>query len=228
MPAILAAEDRVTLTVELPSGPVEVSAAYERPHDPWATVVVAHGAGTTYNHPMLAGFTRALGAAGVAAMRFNFAYSEAGRRMPGPASHAMAAWSAVMTWAGTHADGTHVWAAGRSYGGRMASMAAADGVIDPAGLVYLGYPLHPPGRPDLPRTAHLPSVAAPQLFISGDADPFVDPHEPFEAAVASCQNATLRWVEGGHSFEIKGRKRPADAIGADLAPLVLEFIRARR
>src|SRR3546814_1031739 len=84
----------------------------------------------------------------------------------------------------------------------MSSMAAAEGAISPAGLVYLGYPLHPPGRPDKVRTTHLPDVSAPQLFVSGTRDAFVDPRAQLEEAVASCQEARLVWIEGaGHSFE---------------------------
>ena len=92
--------------------------------------------------------------------------------------------------------------------------------ISPAGLVYLGYPLHPPGDPAKARVAHLPDVAQPQLFVEGTNDPFVDPHSQLDEAIASCQDATLHWIDGGgHSFEVKGRKLPADEIGADLAPL---------
>jgi predicted alpha/beta-hydrolase family hydrolase len=105
-------------------------------------------------------------------------------------------------------------------------MAAAEGVIAPAGLVYLGYPLHPPGSPEKSRTAHLPDVPQPQLFVEGTNDPFIDPHEQLLEAVASCRDARIAWVEGGgHSFEVKGRKRPADEVAADLAPLVVAWMR---
>lgn len=215
-------------TVALPSGPVGVSAAYERPDTPWATIVIAHGAGAGYRHPFLLGFARAMRAQGVATVRFNFPYVEAGRRMPGPAAHAALAWTAAMAFAHERADTGPVWASGKSYGGRMASMAAAEGAITPAGLVYLGYPLHPPGDPSKARVAHLPSVAPPQLFVEGTNDPFIDPHSQLEHAVATCQDATIAWIDGGgHSFEVKGRKRPADEVGADLAPLVASFLRAR-
>ena len=148
--------------------------------------------------------------------------------MPGPAAHAVATWSAVEAFAGGLAGAVPFFAAGKSYGGRMASMAAAEGAIHPAGLVYLGYPLHPPGDPAKARVAHLPDVAAPQLFVEGTNDPFVDPHAQLDEAVASCQDARIHWIEGGgHSFEVKGRKRPADEIGAGLAPLVADWIRSR-
>lgn len=218
----------VPLRVDLPAGPVEVSVDHEPADRPWATLVIAHGAGAGFRHPFLVGFARGMRAEGVSTVRFNFAYVEAGRRMPGPAAHATAAWRSVMSFAGEHADTGPVWAAGKSYGGRMASLAAAEGLIAPAGLVYLGYPLHPPGDPSAPRLTHLPAVTAPQLFVEGTNDPFIVPHDQFEGAVASCRDATIAWIDGGgHSFEVKGRRRGADEIGAALAPLVARFMRGR-
>ena len=214
--------------VELPSARVEVSAALGRPADAWALLGIAHGAGAGMRHPFLTGLVHALHGSGVATLRFTFPYLEAGRRMPGPASHAVATWAAVELAASEHAPGLPFWASGKSYGGRMASMAAAEGRISPRGLIYLGYPLHPPGDPAKARVTHLPDVAAPQLFVEGTNDPFIQPLEQLEEAVASCQDAEILWIEGGgHSFEIKGRKRTADEIGAGLAPAVAEWMRRR-
>ncbi len=215
-------------TVELPAGALDVSATLAVPEAAWAMLVVAHGAGAGSRHPFLRGFTDAMNDAGVATMRFNFPYVEAGRRMPGPAPHAISTWRAAMAFAGSRAEGIPVWASGKSYGGRMASMAAAEGAIEPAGLIYLGYPLHPPGDPTKPRVAHLPDVTPPQLFVEGTNDPFVAPHSQLVDAVASCQDAEIAWIDGGgHSFEVKGRKRAAEEIGASLAPLVAEWMRAQ-
>ncbi|MFD4957050.1 alpha/beta family hydrolase [Microbacterium sp. NPDC058389] len=215
-----------TIAVELPSGAVAVSAEYESPPEPWAFAAVAHGAGAGYRHPFLLGFAGGLAREGIATVRFNFPYVEQGRRMPGPAAHAVATWAAVEADVRGHADGLPVFAMGKSYGGRMASMAAAEGAIAPAGLVYLGYPLHPPGRPDRPRVDHLPDVPQPQLFVEGTNDPFIDPHEQLVAAVASCRAAEISWIEGGgHSFEVKGRKRAAADIGAELAAGVAAWMR---
>ncbi len=219
--------DPARIAVSLPSGAVEVSADFVAPEAPWAFAAVAHGAGAGYRHPFLLGFAQALAREGVATLRFNFPYADAGRRMPGPAAHAVATWAAVHADLVARAGTAPAFAMGKSYGGRMASMAAAEGAMDPAALVYLGYPLHPPGRPDKPRTAHLPDVPQPQLFVEGTNDPFVDPHEQLEAAVASCRTAEIAWIDGGgHSFEVKGRKRAAAEIGADLAPLVAGWLRA--
>ncbi|WP_235566978.1 alpha/beta family hydrolase [Microbacterium sp. Root180] len=221
-------ESDLRIPVQLPAGEVEISAAYALPEGAWALVAVAHGAGAGMRHPFLSGFVGALHADGVATLRFNFPYLEAGRRMPGPAAHAIATWSAVAATADAQAPGLPFWAAGKSYGGRMASMAAAESAISPAGLVYLGYPLHPPGSPDKARTAHLPDIAQAQLFVEGSKDPFIDPLDQFERAVASCRDAETVWIDGGgHSFEVKGHKRSADDIGAGIAPLVVEWMRRR-
>ncbi|MBO0979343.1 alpha/beta family hydrolase [Microbacterium sp. SD291] len=212
------------LRVELPAGPTTVSADWTAGGN-GVTVIVAHGAGTGKDHPFLTGFTAGLEVLGFSTLRFNLPYVEQGRRMPGPATHAVATWNAAVAYARTADPAAAVWATGKSYGGRMASMAVAEGlVVD--GLAYLGYPLHPPGRPEKPRAEHLPAIAAPQLFVEGTNDPFIQPLAQFEEVVATCQDARVVWVEGGgHTFEVKGQKRPASEIGASLAPFVAESAR---
>ncbi|WP_417554246.1 alpha/beta family hydrolase [Microbacterium sp.] len=212
------------IEVPLPAGAVSVTTAWSRPSGGSAGVVaIAHGAGAAMDHPFLVGFANAMANAGFAAVRFNFPYSEAGRRMPGPAAHAMLTWRAVIAALRAVEPGMPVFACGKSYGGRMASMAVAEG-LEVDGLAYLGYPLHPPGKPEKPRVDHLPAVRPPQLFVEGTVDPFVQPLSQLEQAVASCQDARIAWFEGGgHSFEVKGRKRPADEVGASVAPVVAEF-----
>ena len=215
--------------VDLPAGAVHVTAELASPERCWAAIAIAPGAGAGLGHPFLVGFAAALRAEGVATMRFNFPYLEAGRRMPGPAAHAVATWTAALAFLSSRVGMVPVWAAGKSYGGRMASMAAAEGVLAPAGLVYLGYPLHPPGDPAKARVAHLPDVRQPQLFVEGTNDPFIQPIAQLEQAVRTCEDADIAWIDGGgHSFEIAGRKRPADEVGAGLAPVVAEWMRGRR
>lgn len=215
----------MAVEVPLPAGSVTVSTAWEEPDgESRGVVAIAHGAGAGMDHPFLLGFAGALRAEGFTTVRFNFPYVEAGRRMPGPAAHAVLTWRAVVTSIRSERPDAAIWACGKSYGGRVASMAVADG-LDVNGLVYLGYPLHPPGKPEKPRVERLPAVRAPQLFVEGTNDPFVQPLAQLEEAVASCPDARIAWIDGGgHSFEVKGAKRPADVIGAELAPLVVAFI----
>lgn len=221
--------EALRIPVDLPTGTVHVSATHEEAEGASATLLLAHGAGSGSDHPWLVGFARGMRGLGVSTVRFNFPYVEAGRRMPGPAAHAVATWRQVAEYFAARSGEDPVWAAGKSYGGRMASMAAAEGAIHPAGLIYLGYPLHPPGKPEKPRAEHLPAITQPQLFVEGTRDPFIHPHTQLIEAVESCQAAEIAWIDGGgHSFEVAGRKRPADVVGEELAPLVAEWMRTGR
>ena len=139
-----------------------VSGVYARPARPAATLVIAHGAGSGMEHPFLRGFSAALNEHGVATLRFNFPYREAGKKFPDRPPAAVAAWRAAMDAAGARAEGEPLWAGGKSFGGRMASMAVAEG-MPVAGLVFLGYPLHPPGRPEKLRDEHLYGTPSPPV-----------------------------------------------------------------
>ncbi|WP_457962322.1 dienelactone hydrolase family protein [Arthrobacter sp. D1-29] len=212
-------------SLTIPTGETEVSGVYARPDNPFATLVVAHGAGAGMEHPFLRGFTRALNDDGVATLRFNFPYREAGRKFPDRPPAAIAAWRAALDAARSRSDGEPVWAAGKSFGGRMASMAVAEG-MDTKGLVYLGYPLHPPGKPEKLRDEHLYGLELPMLFLQGTRDTFATPELLEGVAARIGPGATLEWVEGGdHSFAVAGAKRSAEEIGASLAERVAEFIR---
>lgn len=222
-----APESPVTISV----GDVQVSGVYARPDNPFATLVLAHGAGAGMEHPFMVGFTNALNHDGVATLRFNFPYREAGRKFPDRPPLAIATWRAAMEEArgraAEHSDPGPVWAAGKSFGGRMASMAVADG-MPAAGLVYLGYPLHPPGKPEKLRDEHLYGLTVPMLFMQGTRDTFATP-ELLEGVVARIgPSATLHWYDGGdHSFAVAGQKRPADAIGASVAAPVAAYLRSQ-
>ena len=209
----------------IPVGEGSISAVHTAPTEPEVLIVVAHGAGTGMDHPFLTGFTGALNDGGAATLRFNFPYREAGRKFPDRAPLAVAAWKSVMAAAEARAEGRPVWACGKSYGGRMASMAAAEG-MPAAGLAYLGYPLHPPGKPDKLRDGHLYGLTLPMLFLQGTRDTFALPGELEPVAGRIGPTARVLRIEGAnHSFEVRGRKRPPEQIGAELAAPVLDFIR---
>ncbi|WP_284978415.1 alpha/beta family hydrolase [Arthrobacter sp. fls2-241-R2A-200] len=212
-------------SLKIAVGERAVSAIHLRPEQPFATLVLAHGAGAGMDHPFLDGFSQAVAGLGVATVRFNFPYREAGRRFPDRPPVAVAAWRAVMEHVAAIVPDQPLWAGGKSFGGRMASMAVAEG-MNAKGLVYLGYPLHPPGKPEKLRDEHLYGLTAPMLFLQGTRDTFATT-ELLERVVAAIgPTAALQWVEGGdHSFAIKGVKRTAAEAGASLAPAVAAFLR---
>ena len=182
-------------------------------------LVLAHGAGAPQTHPFMAAFASGLAERGVDVVTFNFPYMERKRRIPDPPRRLEAAYRAVLRAARERPehDGRlppRLMIGGKSMGGRIASQVIAEDVRagrDPgvAGLVFLGYPLHPPGRPDKPRAAHLPTIAAPMLFVQGSRDAFGRPDE-LRPVLADCADAELVVVEGGdHSFRVRGRDAPS-------------------
>lgn len=217
-------EERFSLAV----GRGEISAAFVTPGAGSPILVIAHGAGAGMDHPFLVGFARAAVDLGVAAMRFNFPYAEAGRRSPDAPAVAVGTWRAVLEAATTRAEGAPVAAGGKSYGGRMASVAVAEGA-PAAGLVFLGYPLHPPGRPERIRDQHLYGIRVPMLFIQGSRDPFASPDLLERVMDKLGKLATLHPVEGGdHSFKVRGVKAEPREIGASLAPVAADFVKRLR
>jgi predicted alpha/beta-hydrolase family hydrolase len=189
--------------------------------------VLAHGAGAGLDHPFMVGAAEGLVQGGVSAMRFNFPYIEEGRRSPDRPPVLMQAWRAALEEAQTRSGG-RVAAGGKSLGGRMASMVAAeDGEKFAAGaLVFFGYPLHAPGRSDQPRDAHLPDVTVPMLFIQGTDDSLAN-FELIESLVARLGPlARLHAVRrGDHSFRVRGARRPDLETGRELGGIAAAFIR---
>ena len=201
-------------TVTLPSGDAVSAMAYPAAGAPPAgtTMILAHGAGAPQTHPFMTAFARLLSARGVEVVTFNFLYMERGRRVPDPKARLETCYRAVIAAARTRAgDGARrMVIGGKSMGGRIATQVAAAGGADGGdigvdGLVLLGYPLHPPGRPDKPRTAHLPSVTAPMLFVQGERDAFGTPDE-LRPVLATCADAELVTVDGAdHSLKMRGK-----------------------
>lgn len=176
------------------------------------------------DHPFMVGVSDALNALGYATVRFNFPYIDQGRRFPDRAPKATAVWSAVMSAARERVGEEPVWACGKSFGGRMASMAVAEG-MPATGLIFLGYPLHAPGKPEKLRDAHLYDIEVPMLFLQGSNDAFAQ-RDLLDGVVERVGgNATLQYVEGAdHSFAIKGTKRSQHDVGASLAPAISAFV----
>src|SRR6266545_5134502 len=208
---------------EIDTGSVPVSAAWIAPGGAVATLVVAHGAGAGMDHPFMAGFARAIAKHGIATLRFNFPYVERGRS-PDPEAVLRATWLAAFEDARSRSDGRPVLAGGKSLGGRIASMAVADG-MPAAGLVFLGYPFHPPGKPERVRDEHLYRITVPMLFIQGTADPFAKPEIVRKVLRRLGRAAEHVPIEGGdHSFNVTGQKRDAREVGETLAGLAAPFV----
>lgn len=180
-------------------------------------VLLFPGAGTPASHPSLVAIDEAL--APLPVTRADFPYRREGRRAPDRAPKLVAC---VVEEAGLLAERTGVDPArialgGRSMGGRMCSLAVADG-LPAAALVLIAYPLHPPGKPENLRIEHLPRIAVPCLFISGTRDPFATPDE-LEAHTAAIPGAVTQvWVEGGR-HDLKGKD-------AEVAATVREWLTA--
>ena len=206
--------------------------APERAGVPGATLILAHGAGAPQTHPFMTGFARGLAHRGIEVVTFNFPYMERGRRAPDPAPRLEACYRAVIGVVGDRpaAADRLLLAGGKSMGGRIASQAVAGDAqagLSPAvdGLVFLGYPLHPPGRPDKRRDAHLPSITVPMLFVQGSRDAFGTPDE-LRPVLAGCPHAELHVVEGAdHSFRMRGRSAPpAEAVHAQVQEAIVGWI----
>lgn len=176
-------------------------------------LVLAHGAGGNQTSAFMVDSAQALAARGIDTITFNFPYSEAGRRLPDRNDKLETCYRKIIEAyrkgaLGKSADNKLV-IGGKSMGGRIASQVAARNADDIAGLVLLGYPLHPPGRPDKLRSKHLPDIKVPMLFVQGSRDAFGTPEELQPIIKNLKVPADLYVVEGGdHSFKVAKRGGP--------------------
>ena len=175
-------------------------------HSAGMTLILGHGAGAGQTSDFMASFAGGLAARGIETVTFNFLYTEQGRRLPDPNDRLEACWRAVIVAVRRRMKSrSHALAiGGKSMGGRIASQVAAAGIGELAGLVFLGYPLHPPGRPDRLRAKHLPEVRAQMLFVQGSRDTFGTPDELRPIVTSLEPPADLYVVEGGdHSLKVR-------------------------
>jgi predicted alpha/beta-hydrolase family hydrolase len=187
-------DESVSAVLTLPSG--------KKPQRGTA-VIAAHGAGNDMEHPLLAALTDGLAGAGYPAMRFNFPYKEKGRKMPDRPELLECTWEAVCRCAGEVSGARRLVAAGKSMGGRIASLMAAEGRLPVEGLIFLGYPLHPAGDPSKTRDAHLYRIEIPMLFFAGTRDPLCDMAVLKPVLDRLTAPWTLDVIEGGdHSFHL--------------------------
>jgi len=219
-------EGPVSLRFDAGVGAGPVSALLQRPRQAELLYVLGHGAGAGMRHPFLQAVADRLGAVGVATFRYQFPYMEEERRSPDPPHVAEATVRSAVLAAARAAPELPLVAGGKSFGGRMTSSAAAKSPLPGVrGLVFLGFPLHPPNRPADTRAAHLSEVQLPMLFLQGTRDDLAD----LGLIKAVCQRlgarATLHVVEGAdHSFHLPKRAaRSVAEVVTELARTIVEW-----
>lgn len=209
--------------ITIPVGDEQVSGLLLRPPNAQALYLFAHGAGAGMTHKAMESNAQGLAERGIATLRYQFSYMEKGSRRPDSPKTAHAAVRAAAARALELAADLALFAGGRSFGGRMTSQAQS---IEPLprvrGLAFLGFPLHPAGKPGIDRADHLAHVEIPTLFVSGDRDALAEP-ELLKGVVASLgPRATLHAVEhADHSFKVAAR---SGRTGADAEAEALDAL----
>jgi predicted alpha/beta-hydrolase family hydrolase len=218
------------LTIPIPASAATTALVYRANSQRGdAALILAHGAGAGQRSSFMVVFAEALSAAGLDVVTFNFLYTEQKRRVPDRGPALEACYRAVIDGARNEVESARTFLAigGKSMGGRIATqVAAADPGLSVDGLVLLGYPLHPPGKPAVRRDAHLPAVRRPILFVQGSRDAFGTPAEFTDLLTKLSPPATFHTVEGGdHSFKLttKDPRRQAAAYG-DAQQLIVKWI----
>ncbi len=219
--------DGMILKIELGADHGCVSALLDRPPDAWLLYVLAHGAGAGMRHRFLESMAEALVARGVATLRYQFPYMEAGRRRPDSPAMAEATVRAAVQQATGLAPELPIIAGGKSFGGRMTSGAASDSLPGVQGLVFLGFPLHPPGKPGTSRADHLDRVEVPMLFLQGTRDQFAQLDLITGVCARMGARARLHLVDGAdHSFGVPKRSgRNAASVVDELADTLVQWAR---
>ena len=201
---------------------LRVSARFALPAAARACYVLAHGAGAGMEHPFMRAMAAGLAERGIATLRYQFPYMERRARRPDPPALCHATVRAAIA-ACSRRTSLPLIAGGRSFGGRMTSQAQAEERLPGVrGLAFLGFPLHPPGKPSVERAAHLADVKVPMLFLQGSKDEFADLAllEPMVAKLGA--EATLRLFEhADHSFHVpaKSGRKDADVLSGVLDTL---------
>jgi predicted alpha/beta-hydrolase family hydrolase len=194
---------------------------------PIGALVLAHGAGAGQMSHFMVQAARGFAARAVTTATFDFPYITAGRKVPDRAPVLERAWRDAIDDARNRIGDLPLVIGGKSMGGRLASHVASQGGAGIlSGLVFLGYPLHPPGRPEQRRDAHLPAIQEPLLFVQGTKDTFGTASE-IQALLPRLHQATLHEIAGGdHSFKVPGGKAKQDAVFNTILDTVVEWMRS--
>ncbi len=194
-------------------GNIRVSGLLQAPPRPRAAYVLAHGAGAGMTHPFMAAVASGLAERGIATLRYQFPYMEQRNKRPDPPKLAQATVRAAVAEAARALPGLPLVAGGTSFGGRMTSQAqAAAPLAGVRGLAFLGFPLHPAGRPSGERGKHLADVRIPMLFLQGTRDALASRAELEPLCAALGPRATLKlFDDADHSFHVPRRSGRTDA-----------------
>jgi predicted alpha/beta-hydrolase family hydrolase len=207
------------------------AAVYPADGRPRAALILAHGAGADQRSRFMVEFARGLAALGIDAVTFNFPYMEQRKRIPDRRPALEACYRAVVAAVRREVGSARsaLFIGGKSMGGRIAThVAATDAALPLAGLVLLGYPLHPPGRPRERRDAHLSAIGRPMLFVQGSRDAFGTPWELEPVLSALSPPAALHVVTGGdHSFKVPKGVASQERVYADIQQTIVDWIDAR-
>ena len=172
--------------------------------EPRALLVLAHGAGAGQQHPFIVGTARGLARRGIDVATFDFPYMAAGRRAPDRPEVLERAFRDAIEAGRRWSRAARLFIGGKSMGGRIATHLGAEGVDRLMGIIALGYPLHPPAKPEQLRVAHLPRIAVPVLIVQGERDTFGTPPELQPVIETMGAPVTLHVVAGGdHSLAVK-------------------------
>jgi predicted alpha/beta-hydrolase family hydrolase len=212
----------------VPTAAGEVSVALDGPNDGRAVLVLAPGAGGGLDGPFMKAIATGLAARDLQICRFNFGYTEKGRRSPDKQPLLENTYRDVVQFVRSFAERRPLFLGGKSMGGRIASHIVAGGE-DAAGLIFLGYPLHPPGRPDRIRDGHLRGIETPMLFVEGTRDPFC-PLETLKDALQKVKgDATVAVIDDGdHSFKVRSSSgRSTEAAWKEVTDAVASWIDTR-
>jgi predicted alpha/beta-hydrolase family hydrolase len=215
------------LTFEASKSSGAVSALLDVPSDAWALLAFAHGAGAGMHHRYMTGMSDRLVERGIGTFRYQFPYTEAGKKRPDPQPKLLATVRSAVRRAAD--EGLPLIAGGKSMGGRMTSLAAAaEPLSGVRGIVFFGFPLHAPGKPGTERAAHLSDVTVPLLFLQGTRDTLAR-LELIEPVIENLgDRATLHVADGAdHGFHVPRRSGRTDAeVMDELADAVAVWARA--
>lgn len=216
------------IEIDTGRGTERVSAALLDAKNCTALLVFAHGAGAGMRHEFMDNMARGLLDVGVATLRFQFPYMQKGRKAPDRQHLLTSSIAGAVRVAQEICAGRALFVGGKSMGGRMASIAAADGMIEPAaGLVFFGFPLHAAGKPSQKRAAHLTDVEIPMLFLQGTRDRLADISEIESVSRVLGKRVTLQKFDGAdHSFRyLKSSGRDVGSVYPEIAAVVQRWCR---